>query len=70
MKVVFGGVYLAESGSYLRLVSKGEIMFNFLLVDENNVEIPEKRNKFGHVILRSQRQYSEETANSFKLIKQ
>lgn len=70
MKVVIGGVYLAESGSYLRLVSKGEIMYNFLLVDEINVLIPEKRNKFGHVILRSKRQYSEETFHSFKLIKQ
>jgi len=70
MKVVIGGVYQAESGNYLRLESKGEIMYNFLLVDENNVPIPEKRNKFGHVILRSQRQYSEETMASFKLIKQ
>lgn len=69
MKVVIGGVYLAESGSYLRLESKGEIMCNFILVDENNVPIPEKRNRFGHVVLRSKREYSEETVNTFKLIK-
>ncbi len=69
MKVVFGGVYLAESGSYLRLVSKGEIMYNFILVDKDNVPIPEKRNRFGHVVVRSARCYSEETVESFKLVK-
>jgi len=45
-------------------------MYNFLLVDEDDIPIPEKRNKFGHVILRSKRQYSEEIVNSFKLVKQ
>lgn len=70
MKVVIGGVYQAESGNHLRLESKGEVMYNFILVDENDVPIQEKRNKFGHVILRSQRQYSEETVASFKLVKQ
>lgn len=69
MKAVIGGVYQAESGNYLRLESKTEFMYNFLLVDENNVLIPEKKNKFGHVILRAKRQYTEEIANSFKLVK-
>ena len=69
MRIIIGGVYLAESGSYLRLESKGELMYNFLLVDENNIPIPEKRNKFGHVILRAKRQYTGEIVNSFKLVK-
>lgn len=69
MKIEIGGVYLAESGSYLRLVSKGEIMYNFILVDKENVPIAEKRNRFGHVVVRSARCYSEETFNSFKLVK-
>lgn len=69
MKIVFGGVYIAELGSYLRLVSKGDIMYNFILVDKDNVPIPEKRNKFGHVILRAQKKYTAEVVNTFKLVK-
>lgn len=68
MNLEVGKVYLAESGSYLRLVSKGTIMFNFILVDKDNVPIPEKRNRFGHVVLRSLRSYSEETVSSFKQV--
>ena len=69
MKLEIGKVYRAESGNLLKLESKTEFMYNFVLVDENGDLIPEKRNKFGHVILRSKRQYSEEIANSFKLVK-
>jgi len=69
MRVVIGGVYLAKSGSYLRLVSKGELLYYFLLVDKNDIPIPEKRNRFGHVVLRSKREYSEETVMTFKLVK-
>lgn len=69
MRVVIGGVYLAKSGSYLRLVLKGELLYYFLLVDKNDIPIPEKRNRFGHVVLRSKREYSEETVMTFKLVK-
>jgi len=69
MRVVIGGVYLAKSGSYLRLISKGELLYYFLLVDKNDIPIPEKRNRFGHVVLRSKREYSEETVMTFKLVK-
>lgn len=69
MRVVIGGVYIAESGSYLRLISKGELLYYFLLVDKNDIPIPEKRNRFGHVVLRSKREYSEETVMTFKLVK-
>lgn len=67
MNLEKGNVYLAQSGSYLRFESKGLLMYNFLLVDNQNVPIAEKRNRFGHVILRSKRCYSEETVSSFKL---
>lgn len=70
MKIEIGKVYVSQSGNFLRLESKTEFMYNFLLVDEDDIPIPEKRNKFGHVILRSKRQYSEEIVNSFKLVKQ
>lgn len=69
MRVVIGGVYVAKSGSYLRLISKGELLYYFLLVDKNDIPIPEKRNRFGHVVLRSKREYSEETVMTFKLVK-
>jgi hypothetical protein len=69
MKIEIGKVYVSESGNLLRLESKTELMYNFVLVDENGDLIPEKRNKFGHVILRVKRQYSEEIVNSFKLVK-
>jgi len=69
MNATIGGVYKTESGNFLRLVSKGEILFNFTLVDKDNVPIPEKKNRFGHVVVRSQVQYSEEIAATFKLTK-
>jgi hypothetical protein len=69
MSETIGSVYKAQSGNFLRLVSKGQILFNFILVDKNNVPITEKRNRFGHVVVRSQRQYSEEIVSSFKLTK-
>jgi len=69
MNATIGGVYKTESGNFLRLVSKGEILFNFILVDKENVPIPEKKNRFGHVVVRSQVQYSEEIAATFKLTK-
>lgn len=69
MNLEIGQVYIAQSGNYLRLVSKGSIMYNFILVDKENIPIPEKRNTFGHVVLRSLRCYSEETVLSFKQLK-
>ena len=69
MNVIIGGVYKTQLVNFLRLVSKGEILFNFILVDKENVPIPEKKNRFDHVVVRSQRQYSEEIVSSFKLTK-
>lgn len=69
MKLEIGLVYKTQAGNYLRLESKGDILFNFLLVDKKNVPIPEKRNRFGHVVMRSQRKYTEEIVSSFKLTK-
>lgn len=69
MRIEIGGVYKTRTGNYLRLVSKTDLMFNFLLIDKNNVLIPEKRNRFGHIVLRSLRQYSEEIMIGFKFIK-
>lgn len=69
MNATIGGVYKTQLGNFLRLVSKGDILFNFILVDKENVPIPEKKNRFGHVVVRSQRQYSEEIVSSFKLTK-
>lgn len=68
MNLEKGKVYLAKSGSYLRFESKGLLMYNFLLVDSKNVPIAEKRNRLGHIVLRSKRCYSEETISDFKLI--
>jgi hypothetical protein len=69
MILEIGRVYKAQSGNYLRLESKGSLLCNFILVDKDNVPIPEKKNRFGHVVVRSQRQYSEEIITSFKLMK-
>lgn len=63
-----GRVYKTQSGNYLRFLNKGEVMFNFLLVDNENVLIPEKRNRCGHVMIRTQQQYSLESVKTFKLI--
>lgn len=69
MRVEIGGLYKTRTGNYLRLISTTDVMYNFLLVDKNNILITEKRNRFGHVVLRSNRQYSEEIMMGFKFIK-
>jgi hypothetical protein len=69
MSLVIGGVYKTSLGNFLRLESIGGILYNFLLVDKNNVEIPEKKNRFGHVVVRNKVQYSQEIISSFKKVK-
>lgn len=51
MKAVLGSVYKTQFGKYLRLDSIGELLYFFTLVDKNNVEIPEQRNRLGHVVV-------------------
>lgn len=69
MKAVLGGVYKTQFGKYLRLDSIGELLYFFTLVDENNVEIPEQKNRFGHVVVRNKVSYTSEVFNSFKKVK-
>lgn len=66
-KVKIGGVYKTGSGNLLRLVSVSGFLYNFVLVDEENQIIKEIKNKFGVVVLRSSRQYTEVIFNTFKL---
>lgn len=67
-KVKIGGVYKTGSGNLLRLVSVSGFLYNFILVDEQNQVIKEVKNKFGVVIIRSSRQYTEVMFNNFKLV--
>lgn len=69
MKAVLGGVYKTQFGKYLRLDSIGELLYFFTLVDENNVELPEQRNRLGHVVVRNKVSYTLEVFNSFKKVK-
>ena len=69
MKAVLGGVYKTQFGKYLRLDSIGGLLYFFTLVDENNVEIPEQKNRFGHVVIRNKVSYTSEVFNSFKKVK-
>jgi hypothetical protein len=69
MKAVLGGVYKTQFGKYLRLDSISELLYFFSLVDENNVELPEQRNRFGHVVVRNKVSYTLDVFNSFKRVK-
>lgn len=69
MKAVLGSVYKTQFGKYLRLDSIGELLYFFTLVDKNNVEIPERRNRFGQVVVRNKVSYTSEVFNSFKKVK-
>lgn len=68
MKAVLGSVYKTQFGKYLRLDSIGELLYFFTLVDKNNVEIPEQRNRLGHVVVRNKVSYTSEVFNSFKKV--
>lgn len=67
MIIEIGRVYETQFGNYLRLESKTDLLFNFLLVTKENEPIPEKRNRWGHVVVRNKVSYSEEIVESFKI---
>ena len=69
MKAVLGRVYKTLFGKYLRLDSIGKLLYFFTLVDKNNVEIPEQRNRIGHVVVRNKVSYTSEVFNSFKKVR-
>lgn len=68
MSIVIGGIYRTESGAFLRLDSRGDLLYNFTLVDQNKQVIPEVKNKRGMVVVRSNVSYSEEVVLSFKKV--
>lgn len=69
MKAVLGRVYKTQFGKRLRLDSIGDLLYFFTLVDENNIEVKEQRNRFGHVVVRNKVSYTAEVFNSFKKAK-
>ena len=69
MNLLIGDIYETQFGNFLRLESKGFILFNFILVTKDNEPIPEKRNMRGHVVLRNKVSYTEEIIQSFKKVK-
>lgn len=69
MTVEIGSVYETQFGNYLRLESQRGLLFNFILVTKDNVPIPERKNRMGHVVVRNNVSYSMEIVSSFKLKK-
>lgn len=69
MNVIIGTVYKTQHKHYLRLEAVRGILYHFILVTKANVPIPEKRNRQGHVITRSNVCYTEEVLLSFKKTK-
>lgn len=69
MNLVKGCIYKTCMKSYLMFESKGDLLYHFVLVTKKGVPVPEQRNKFGVVTVRSKRSYTAETIESFKLIK-
>lgn len=69
MSAVIKGVYQTQSGAFLRLESRGDLLYHFILVTKDNVPIPESKNRRGVVVVRSKVSYSEEVVLSFKKIK-
>lgn len=69
MIIEIGRVYKTQFGNYLRLESQTDLLCNFILVTKENVPIPERRNRMGHVVVRSKVSYSPEIVSSFKIRK-
>lgn len=60
-------IYKTKSGKLLRVVEVRDSGFHhFKEIDKDGNAVLEKRNTFGHVVLRSHLVYSEETIHSFK----
>jgi hypothetical protein len=67
IKININDVFITEYNNYLKAVKiKKNGLVVMQLLDNNGNTIPEERNSFGHVIVRSNPQYTLETISSFK----
>lgn len=70
MKIELNDKFKTESGNILEVAEiKENGLFVMQLVDEVGNPIPEVKNSYNHVVLRSKPQYTRETIETFKKIK-
>lgn len=70
MKLELNQVFKTPKGLYLRVKKVNESGTHiFQLIEKDGTEVPERRNKFGHVTERNIRVCSEETISTFKKVK-
>lgn len=67
MNLQVTNMVVTPSGKYLRLMSKTELLFNFIVVDEYGIPIPEIKTRLG--VHKNSVSYTLETVNTFKKVK-
>ncbi len=68
-KIKKGDIFKTCMKSYLRFDYKTDTLYHFTLVTRKGDVIPDERNKFGAVKVRSKKAYSEEVVLTFKKVK-
>lgn len=69
MNLVKGAIYKTCMKSYLMFDYKTDLLYHFILVTKKGEPIEQRRNKIGMITLMVKRSYTEETVESFKLVK-
>lgn len=70
MDLAIGQTFKTPAGLLLKVKRIGEVgVHTFSLVDENGEIIPERKNRFGHVVTRNVRVCTDETIRTFKKVK-
>jgi len=70
MNLEIGQIFETPAGLFLKVKKIGEVgVHTFWLVDEKREIVPERKNSFGHVVVRNVRVCTEETIRTFKKVK-
>lgn len=58
---------ITPSGKYLKLLSKTDLLFNFVVVDKEGTPVPESKTRLG--VHKNAVSYTPETVDTFKKVK-
>ncbi|APZ82920.1 hypothetical protein [Flavobacterium phage FL-1] len=67
MSLQIDQIVITPSGKYLKLISKTELLFNFIVVEEDGTPILERKTRLG--IHKNTVSYTSETISTFKKVK-
>jgi hypothetical protein len=67
MNLQVTNMVITPSGKYLRLISKTELLFHFIVVTQDGTPVPETKTRLG--VHKNTVSYTPETVDTFKKVK-